>query len=260
MREKRRVSGDSRVRQFSVVATIICALEGLGWVDSVASAPQPAGAGAIVVGAALAQGVSDRLSVGDIRPQPHGEWGGRVGLDYQFSERWAVTLAGQVGGSWLDFNGFAVSGKIVDANWSGRVGVDRLILAGGGATLFIGIGLEYGEARSWLDNLTISQEGPHNYAVGGSARVGISEPPRGAGPGLRRAAPIVLPRARERWDFGKQVQLARSIANRCGRGEVRAGARTSAPLTRGWIGTGMNRGPAHRRSPNLLRWPRAVAP
>jgi hypothetical protein len=85
-----------------------------------------------------------------------------------------VTFAGQVGGSWFDFNGFAVSGKIVDASWSARAGVDRLIPAGGRATLFTGVGLEYGEARSWLDNLTISQAGPHNYAVGGSARVGIS--------------------------------------------------------------------------------------
>lgn len=116
------------------------------------------------------------MSVGDIRPQPHGDWAGRISLDYQFSERWAATLAGQAGGSWLDFNGFAVSGRIVDASWTARAGVDRLIPAGGGSLLFVGIGLEYGEARSWLDNLTISQEGPHNYMVGGSARVGISSP------------------------------------------------------------------------------------
>jgi hypothetical protein len=129
-----------------------------------------------VAGVALAQGASDRLSVGDIRPEPHGEWAGRVSLDYRFSERWAATFAGQIGGSWLDFNGFAVSGKIVDASWTCRAGVDRLIPAGHGALLFVGIGLEYGEARSWLDNLTISQEGPHNYVGGGSARIGIASP------------------------------------------------------------------------------------
>jgi hypothetical protein len=165
--------------RFGAIATLLCALEGPGSRVAVASAPQPTGEGAFVVSAALAQGVSDRLSVGDIRPQSRGEWGGRLGLDYQFSERWVVTVASQVGGSWFDFNGFAVSGKIVDASWSGRVGVDRLVPAGGGATLWVGLGLEYGEARSWLDNLTISQEGPHNYAVGGSARFGVSSPALG---------------------------------------------------------------------------------
>lgn len=85
-------------------------------------------------------------------------------------------LAGQVGGSWSDFNGFAVSGKIVDASWSLRAGLDRLIPVGRGGTLFAGIGLEYGESRSWLDNLTISQQGPHNYNFGGSARIGVSSP------------------------------------------------------------------------------------
>ena len=176
MKGKWGVSGPSQARQFGAVATILCMLETLGLGISVARASQPAGAGALLVGVALAQGVSDRLSVSDIRPQTRGEWGGRVSLDYLLTERWGASLAGQVGGSWFDFNGFAVSGKIVDSNWGVRAGVDRLIHAGGASTLSIGIGLEYGEARSWLDNLTISQEGPHNYLVGGSARVGVSTP------------------------------------------------------------------------------------
>lgn len=176
MSGKRGVSGPLRVRQFGAVATILFVLETLGLGTSVVRASQPGGEGTLLVGIALAQGVSDRLSVSDIRPQTRGEWGGRVGLDYQFSERWAASLAGQVGGSWFDFNGFAVSGRIVDASWGVRAGVDRLIPIGGAPRLSIGIGLEYGEARSWLDNLTISQKGPHNYTVGGSGRVGISSP------------------------------------------------------------------------------------
>jgi hypothetical protein len=158
------------------LAVLLCVLGGVApHVATASVSGRPAGPGALLVSVGLAQSVTDRLSVSDIRPQARGEWGGRVDLDYQFSERWAATIAGQVGGSWFDFNGFAVSGKIVDASWSVRTGVDRLIPAGG-ATLAVGIGLEYGEARSWLDNLVISQEGPHNYTLGGSARVGISSP------------------------------------------------------------------------------------
>lgn len=145
-------------------------------VGSVARASEPERAGALLVGVALAQGSFDRLSVSDIRPQSRREWGGRVGLDYQLSERWAATVTGYVGGAWFDFNGFAVSGKIVDASWSARAGVDRVISVGGGSTLSIGVGFEYGEARSWLDNLTISQAGPHNYTTGGSTRVAIVSP------------------------------------------------------------------------------------
>ncbi len=146
---------------------------------SIAGASEAPGAGAFLVGIRLEQTNSDRLSVGDIRPQGRGEWGGGVSLDYQFAERWAANLTGHIGGSWFDFNGFAVSGKIVDANWAVRAGVDRLIPLAGGSALLFGTGFEYGEARSWLDNLTISQQGPHNYLVGGSARVGISSPPCG---------------------------------------------------------------------------------
>ena len=105
-----------------VAGVFLLMVGAIGWHDAAAGTLRNAEAGTLLFGVALAEGVSDRLSVGDIRPEPHGEWAGSVSLDYQFSERWAATLRSQIGGSWLDFNGFAVSGKIVDASWACRAG------------------------------------------------------------------------------------------------------------------------------------------
>ena len=132
------------------------------------------GAHAFLFGVAAQQRSFDGLSVSDTRPHSYGEFGGRVDISYLVTNYWAAAISWHAGGSWLDFNGFGVSGRIVDASWSLRAGVDRIFLLGERQSVQVGAGFDYGEVRSWLDTFVASAEGPHAYATGGSVRLGLT--------------------------------------------------------------------------------------
>jgi len=141
------------------------------------------GSGAWLLGLELQEREFDTMSAGDSRPIPRGESGVRLSVDRLLSTAWAFGLSGHFGGAWLDWSDpvYNTSGKIEDTGWSTRVGVDRVFALGEGGTGFAGIGIEYGEAHSWLHTLgvdpatglggqNISDEGPRCYMTGGYAR------------------------------------------------------------------------------------------
>lgn len=141
--------------------------------SSTRAGEQP-GAHALLFGLVAQQRSSEFLSVSDTRPRSYGELGGRADLSFMLSDHWGMTLSGHVGGTWLDFTGFGVSGRVADQSWSLRAGLDRFVPLGARQTLLIGAGLEYGEGRSWLDTFAASTEGPHAYMTGGSVRLGLA--------------------------------------------------------------------------------------
>ena len=164
----------SSKRSLPRIGHLLYALMGLLALPSSANAGEQPGAHALLFGSVVQQRSFEFLSVGDTRPRSYGELGGRADLSYLLSDHWEMTLSGHVGGTWLDFNGFGVSGRVADQSWSLRAGLDRLVPLGERQTLSIGAGLEYGEGRSWLDTFTASSEGPHAYMTGGSVRLGLA--------------------------------------------------------------------------------------
>jgi len=84
---------------------------------------------------------------------------------------WTTGLAGRFSGAWYDFSDPAVAGNIKEVSWTIRLGLDRTIVSAGRLSLSVGLGAEYGEARSWLHNLSGTFEGPRAFEAGGSARL-----------------------------------------------------------------------------------------
>jgi hypothetical protein len=118
------------------------------------------------------------LSVSDLRPVSRGEVGGRAEVAMQLGKDWLADLSGYYGGSWYEFSGPGVSGNVKDASWGGRLGIDKIFSFAERSELYCGLGLDYGETRSWLKNLVVSEDGPHAFSVGGSLRIGIAYPSR----------------------------------------------------------------------------------
>ena len=144
--------------------------------------------GAWLLGLELQQRTFDTMSAGDARPLPRGDAGVRVSIDRLVTPRWALDLSAHFGGTWLDWSDplYNTAGKIEDAAWDARCGVDRVISVGAGGLGFVGAGIEYGEARSWVHTLgttpgapggqNIDDEGPRCYRTGGYARLAAMTP------------------------------------------------------------------------------------
>ncbi len=130
--------------------------------------------GAFSLAATLGQKSLDILSEGDIRPNARPFVFAGLEAQYRFSERWGVSWSGQLGGSFFDFNGPGVSGNVEETNWSTRVGLDWAHGFESGSVTYAGLGYEYGEARSWLKNLQVSETGPRNVLTGASVRAGAA--------------------------------------------------------------------------------------
>jgi hypothetical protein len=165
-------------------AIIFGLLGGATWCRA---ADQP-GIGACLVGIDLQQRGFDTMSAGDARPIARGEAGVHVTLDLMLKRRWSVGMSYHFGGTWLDWSDYIgnVAGKVEDISWGVRLGGDRHFLVGAGGTVFTGVGLEYGEAHSWVHSLLvhspnqpqqdISDEGPRVFLTGGFARVALVSP------------------------------------------------------------------------------------
>jgi hypothetical protein len=145
--------------------------------------------GAWLLGLELQQRTFDTMSAGDARPLPRGDAGVRVSIDRLVMSRWAFGLSAHFGGTWLDWSDplYNTAGKIEDAAWDARCGVDRVFSFGARGLGFVGAGIEYGEARSWVHTLgpppgsgvggqDIADEGPRCYRTGGYARLAAMTP------------------------------------------------------------------------------------
>lgn len=113
------------------------------------------------------------LSVTDIRPGPRGESIAGVELSLA-TEHLAGTIETQLGAGWFDFRQlFGPSGNIKDQSWAVRPSIDYLMRLGDTTKGFVGLGMEYGEWRSWTDTRLYSARGPHAFFTGGVLRLGV---------------------------------------------------------------------------------------
>ena len=145
--------------------------------------------GALLLGLELQQRNFDTMSADDTRPIARGDAGVRVSIDRLLTARWALGVSAHFGGTWLDWSDplYNTAGKIEDAAWTARCGVDRVFVVGERGVAFMGAGIEYGEARSWSHTLSpapgtgyggqnIDDEGPRCYTTGGYARFAAMTP------------------------------------------------------------------------------------
>jgi hypothetical protein len=184
--------GNSRGEPFDDTRTLVLGLA-LLLLSSVDAAPSHAegrpGSGTWLLGLELQQRTFDTMSAGDTRPLVRGDAGVRVSIDHLLTPRWALGLSGHFGGTWLDWSDplYNTAGNIEDAAWDVRLGVDRVFPLGMGGMVFAGVGIEYGEARSWIHTLgpppgsgaggqNIDDEGPHCYRTGGYVRASAMTP------------------------------------------------------------------------------------
>ncbi len=116
----------------------------------------------------------DLLSVGDIRPTPRGEVFGDASVTIALPGNWDAGAGARVGGAWLEFRQpLGASGNIKDQMFTAYVSCDRWIVQAPGIGVALGATGEYGEARSWTDARTYSQEGPRTFVGGGSVRMSV---------------------------------------------------------------------------------------
>jgi len=145
--------------------------------------------GVWLLGLELQQRNFDTMSAGDARPVARGDAGARVSIDRLLTPCWGLELSAHFGGTWLDWSDplYNIAGKIEDAAWDTRLGMDRVFTVGARGMAFAGVGIEYGEARSWLHTLgpppgsgvggqNIADEGPRCYRTGGYARLAAMTP------------------------------------------------------------------------------------
>ena len=131
----------------------------------------PRGEG-LSVGISAEARVGDRISQGDFQPTAHGQPGARLEFGYFINPAFATSLSGYFGGNSLRYKGLATAGKLEQVRWDIRAGLDHYTPLGLKSRLFVGAAYVYGEARSWLANPLLNADGPRNYLVGGSLRVG----------------------------------------------------------------------------------------
>lgn len=173
MRRASTLRGPAATPALSTVAVSLVVAGVFSWHPPFARATEPPGAHALLFGVGAQQRSFESVSVNDSRPRTYGEFAGRADVSYLITDRWAFALSLRAGGSWFDFNGFGTSGRIVDSSWGLRAGFDRVFPWGERQWVLVGLGLEYGESRSWLDTFAASSEGPHVYMTGGTARVAL---------------------------------------------------------------------------------------
>ena len=161
-----------------VLALSIC----LACAATPARSDERPGSGAWLIGLETQQRTFDTMSAGDARPVSRGDVGVRLSIDRLLTPHWALGLSGHFGGTWFDWSDeiYNIAGRVQDIGWDARLGVDRVMGLGPRALAFVGAGVEYGEARSWVNTLGVQQniadEGPRTYMTGGYLRAGVVSP------------------------------------------------------------------------------------
>ena len=165
--------------------------------SAAAGSPDP-GSGGLLVGLRLGSAARDLLSITDIRPVSRGEAVAEIEVDYLIGERWVAGVGGRFAGSWFDFSQAvsAANGNIKDQDLTIRGAVDRIVSRGSSLSTYVGLGVEYGQARSFTYTRLFNYEGPRTYYLGGLLRVGITHP--------------VLSRLQLHGEIGQSVFRARS--------------------------------------------------
>jgi hypothetical protein len=153
----------------SAMAIALCGLVGV-------AAPALGNQGELALRLAAGSRGFDHLSFSDARPLMRGEDLGRLELKYGASEKWSLVLAGQYGGSFYDFVGLGIAGSVKDVSWTSGAAIERVVPVGEEARLFVALGFEYGESRSWLKDNAFSEDGPRNIFLGGTASMGAAIP------------------------------------------------------------------------------------
>jgi len=82
-----------------------------------------------------------------------------------------AVLGGGIGGSWYFEEGPGYHARVSYTEWRGHVGVQATPLRSTHADLEVAALVEYGELRSWLENLYVSRSGPRAYYVGGGLKL-----------------------------------------------------------------------------------------
>jgi hypothetical protein len=140
-------------------------------------ASETRGPGSVSVGVKVGAETRDLLSIGDIRPTVRGNVLGDLSIGVALWRDWEAGVGARVGGSWFDFRApLGASGNIKDQTWSSYLSVDKAIARSPAFSVSLGLLGEYGEARSWTDTRTYSQEGPRTFFGGGGARIGVLTP------------------------------------------------------------------------------------
>jgi hypothetical protein len=160
----------------------------------------------------------EAMSVVDVRPATRGEVGADVDVGLRTWCGWWLRASGYVGGTWFDYQGPASSGKIEDLTWLIRTGVDRRFSASRRVVPYLGVGVEYGESRSWLHAFAASEEGAHAYTAGGYVRLGgelqVAGPLRGyvevSGSAYRAHATLSRLESEFNW-LGRSLELGAGV-------------------------------------------------
>lgn len=156
-----------------IVVALLFAAIASGSRSHAAEARPEAGSGGPTVSLAVGPRWYDAIGEGDSRPSPRSEAGAKLQLGYRGASGWQASAGGWLGGSFFDFEGVGVSGDLREATFGLSVEVARSVQVSNRRSLCLGLGAEYGEARSWLRNLLVERDGPHSYLGGGYLRLGM---------------------------------------------------------------------------------------
>ena len=153
------------------IIVVAAALEG---VECWAGETNDARSGWLSMGVGVEQEWAERLSVGDSRPTARGFAGGRLDIGAGLSESWGLGLTIRLVGARDAFSGLGGSGRIDDVAWAVDFGADRFCHESRSTIATVGVGIGYGEARSWLRSTVEDERGPTNYCVGPFMRASLA--------------------------------------------------------------------------------------
>jgi hypothetical protein len=172
MHSSRRIPPWSRLIGHGGAAALAASLT----LTSPAAGATDAGRGGLLVGVRLGAATRDLLSISDTRPLSRGEAVAEVEVGYHIGERWLVAVGSRFGGSWFDFKQAvsAANGNIKDQDLTLRGAFDRVVSRGPEVSTYVGMGAEYGQARSFTATRFFDDEGPRTYYLGGLLRAGAT--------------------------------------------------------------------------------------
>lgn len=120
----------------------------------------------------------DLIGISDGGPRPHGHAGGQAELGWLWGSTWATSASFRWGGSWFEFDAFSSQplGRLNEETWMVRLIVDRRFGGVRGRSVWFGAGFLYGEAHTDINTISLAEDPPPNYFVGGVARAGAGFP------------------------------------------------------------------------------------
>jgi hypothetical protein len=137
--------------------------------------------GRLTLGVQAVQHTFDAMRVGEIRPTPHSNFGGRVEVGYALLPWAEVAVSAYRGLSHFDFDTAFETGEGRDSDWSVDGGPNLLVGNMGPVRLLLGGTIFYGESRSKTTIILprsmfgpLTAEGPRTFMLGGAARLMVT--------------------------------------------------------------------------------------